>query len=400
MSAASRRADAPIYVVDVGGSSPSDLQADQRRLEDVGPTLDEQQAVRAGLASLAAENGGVAITGAEDLARGLERLEAESRHYYLLGYQPTNRVSDGKFRRIRVSVRRPGVQVRARPGYFAVPADPSPDAGRDREDPARPIRRGEPTRPSPCPASPCGCRAYTFDATREGTTRTLLVSELRIDDLTFEEKKGQFSAELDVLLTVTHYATGRTLGDRPVGIQLAARSDVRGQNAWHRITQEVDLAPRRLGGQGRGPGPPERGHRKRHPLAGRARRGELAGLLSGAERRRVGRPEPRSCSTRCRSRDGRSPRPAGSTASSRSTTRPRTRRRAFRASPPASPSCDPVARSSGRGRSCRSSRCPTAGWRSSSRCRCAASSRATTTSSSGSRTGSRAGRRSCASRSR
>ena len=125
VSAASRRADAPIYVVDVGGLRPSDLQADQRRLEDVGPTLDEQQAVRAGLASLAAENGGVAITGADDLARGLERLEAESRHYYLLGYQPTNHVPDGKFRRIRVSVRRPGVQVRARPGYFATPADTS-----------------------------------------------------------------------------------------------------------------------------------------------------------------------------------------------------------------------------------------------------------------------------------
>ncbi len=84
--------------------------------------------------------------------------------------------------------------------------------------------------------------SYAFDA-RRGATRTLLVSELRIDDLSFESKDGQFSAELDVLLTLTHYASGRTLGDRPVGVKLAARSDVRGQNAWHRITQEVDLVP-------------------------------------------------------------------------------------------------------------------------------------------------------------
>ena len=242
VSAASRRADAPIYVVDVGGLRPSDLQADQRRLEDVGPTLEEQQAVRAGLASLAAENGGVAITGADDLARGLEKLGAESRHYYLLGYQPTNHVSDGKFRRIRVSVRRPGVQVRARPGYFATPADTSANTGGNREDPARQIREAADA-PFALPGIALRMSAYAYDATREGTTRTLLVSEIRIDDLTFEETKGQFSAELDVLLTVTHYATGRTLGDRPVGIQLAARSDVRGQNAWHRITQEVGLLP-------------------------------------------------------------------------------------------------------------------------------------------------------------
>ena len=276
VSAASRRAEAPIYVVDVGGLRPSDLQADQRRLEDVGPTLDEQQAESAGLAAIAAESGGFAITGADDLARGLERLEAESRHHYLLGYQPTNPIPDGKFRRIRVSVRRPGVQVRARPGYFALPTDPSPDTGPGREDPAQRMREAADA-PFALPGIALRMSAYTYDTTREGTTRTLLVSELKIDDLTFEEKEGQFSAELDVLLTVTHYATGLSLGDRPVGIQLAARSDVRGQNAWHRITQEVEPASRRLGGQDRGPGPPERGHRKRHPLAERAAAGGAGG---------------------------------------------------------------------------------------------------------------------------
>ena len=242
VSAASRRADAPIYVVDVGGLRPSDLQADQRRLEGVGPTLDEQQAESAGLAAIAAECGGFAITGANDLARGLERLEAESRHDYLLGYQPTNPIPDGKFRRIRVSVRRPGVHLRARPGYFALPTDASPDSGPGREDPAQRMREAADA-PFALPGIALRMSAYTYDTTREGTIRTLLVSELKIDDLTFQEKEGEFSAQLDVLLTVTHYATGLSLGDRPVGIQLAARSDVRGQNAWHRITQEVSLLP-------------------------------------------------------------------------------------------------------------------------------------------------------------
>ena len=288
VSEASRRADAPIHVVDVGGLRPSDLQADQRRLEDVGPTLDEQQAVRAGLLGIATDNGGVVIGGSEDLVRGLERLEAESGHVYLLGYQPTNRVSDGKFRRILVSVRRPGVRIRARPGYFATSEIPSPAVASSREDPAGRLRAAKDA-PFALPGIALRMSAYTFDATREGTTRTLLVSELRIDDLTFEETKGQFAAELDVLLTVTHFATGRTLGDLPVGIKLAARSDVRGQNAWHRVTQEVNLLPgawaakvvvrdRRSGVIG------SVTHSLDVPGAG-----EMARLLSGAQRRGGGR---------------------------------------------------------------------------------------------------------------
>lgn len=39
--------------------------------------------------------------------------------YYLLGYSSTNTVKDGRFRRIQVRVKREGVRVEARAGYFA-----------------------------------------------------------------------------------------------------------------------------------------------------------------------------------------------------------------------------------------------------------------------------------------
>ena len=140
VSAASRRADAPIYVVDVGGLRPSDLQADQRRLEDVGPTLDEQQAVSAGLASLAAENGGLAITGADDLARGLEKLEAESRHYYLLGY--------------RADEPRLGREVPADPRVRATPRRSGACAPRLLRHPGRHLRGHRAGSRGPCSADP------------------------------------------------------------------------------------------------------------------------------------------------------------------------------------------------------------------------------------------------------
>jgi VWFA-related protein len=79
-------------------------------------------------AQLAEETGGRTIAGG-DLAREVGRLADESRSYYLLGYSPADPALDGKFRGIRVDVRRPGLTVRARRGYYAVrresPASPN-----------------------------------------------------------------------------------------------------------------------------------------------------------------------------------------------------------------------------------------------------------------------------------
>ena len=48
------------------------------------------------------------------------RVNSDLRNYYMLGYTPLNRTFDGKFRTIQVKVKRPGVTVAARKGYFAV----------------------------------------------------------------------------------------------------------------------------------------------------------------------------------------------------------------------------------------------------------------------------------------
>ena len=48
------------------------------------------------------------------------RIGSDLRSYYLLGYTPKNEPFDGRFRKIAVRVKRKGVDVRARSGYFAV----------------------------------------------------------------------------------------------------------------------------------------------------------------------------------------------------------------------------------------------------------------------------------------
>ena len=71
------------------------------------------------LASLSQDTGGRTFYDLNDLGEAFQQIQAENSSYYLLGYSPKNTRSDGKFRRIRVEVDRPGVKVEARPGYFA-----------------------------------------------------------------------------------------------------------------------------------------------------------------------------------------------------------------------------------------------------------------------------------------
>jgi VWFA-related protein len=111
------RANASFYTVD-----PRGLPAfDNEITANVPPALDHAQ-LRGRLITLQtlAENtDGIAILNSNDIERGLQRVAADLTSYYLLGYYSTNAKLDGRFRKIGVRVKRPGVAVRARRGYLA-----------------------------------------------------------------------------------------------------------------------------------------------------------------------------------------------------------------------------------------------------------------------------------------
>jgi len=79
-----------------------------------------RQDPRTGLGELAEDTGGLAFDSTNNLREGFERIETDQRNYYLIGYVPANDAFDGRFRAIDVKVKRPGVTVSARKGYFAV----------------------------------------------------------------------------------------------------------------------------------------------------------------------------------------------------------------------------------------------------------------------------------------
>jgi VWFA-related protein len=81
--------------------------------------INSLQDSRETLATLATDTGGRTFYDLNDFSPAFQEVQRENSSYYLLGYSPTNTRSDGRFRRIRVEVDRPGVKVESRPGYFA-----------------------------------------------------------------------------------------------------------------------------------------------------------------------------------------------------------------------------------------------------------------------------------------
>lgn len=79
------------------------------RVNDGMSTMDAESALRL----LADQTGGVAIIGRNNLALALERIEADWKTYYSLGYE-SEHSKPGEPRKISVKVKRPGLQVRSR----------------------------------------------------------------------------------------------------------------------------------------------------------------------------------------------------------------------------------------------------------------------------------------------
>ena len=113
------RANISFYTVDPRGLVAFDEDIGPRRppgpIEDAARLSSRQTALR----NLAENTDGFAVLNTNNIERALERMVADTGSYYLLGYYSTNTRLDGRYRKIRVRVKRPGAEVRARPGYLA-----------------------------------------------------------------------------------------------------------------------------------------------------------------------------------------------------------------------------------------------------------------------------------------
>lgn len=118
--AAANRNNTAIYTLDPRGLATNEFGIE----ENIGPRQDQAslQATQDTLRSLADETDGRAIVNRNNLDGGLAQIVRDASAYYLLGYNSAQAPTDGKFHPITVRVRRRGVEVRARKGYWAATA--------------------------------------------------------------------------------------------------------------------------------------------------------------------------------------------------------------------------------------------------------------------------------------
>ena len=118
---AANKNNVAIYAVDPRGLAGFEydinenvsIQTDQQYLNSTMDTLRE----------LSDQTDGRAIVNRNDLDTGMKQIIRDSSAYYLLGYNSTQAPDDGKFHQIKVRLKRPGLQVRARRGYWALTAE-------------------------------------------------------------------------------------------------------------------------------------------------------------------------------------------------------------------------------------------------------------------------------------
>jgi VWFA-related protein len=86
-------------------------------------STDTQETMR----EVARETGGRAFINQNEIKVGVERAFEDEYASYTLGYYPDNKKYDGKYRQIKVKVKRVGVEAQSRRGYYAV--DPTQTKG-------------------------------------------------------------------------------------------------------------------------------------------------------------------------------------------------------------------------------------------------------------------------------
>lgn len=139
---ASVRANLSIYTVDVRGLEAlppvGDAQTASLRGNAaysgvaVANQFNTNYASQETLSALSTDTGGKAFFDTNDFAPAFQRIQSDTAAYYEISFRSTDTRRDGKFRKLTIRVKRNGVKLEYRPGYWA-PADFKHSTKEDRE---------------------------------------------------------------------------------------------------------------------------------------------------------------------------------------------------------------------------------------------------------------------------
>lgn len=249
---AATRANVSIYAIDPRGLATGmadAIEADgfvQDLSLNVGlqSMMSEFQVSQNSLRTLAEETGGFAAVNRNDYKDVFDRLVAENSTYYVLGYNPPSTKRDGKYHKITVKVKRPGLKVRSRRGY-AAPSGKAPARNAANPMNLSPAMREAMNSPIPVAGLPMRVFAAPFKGTAPNASVALSV-EFQAKDFKFTEEGGSLKNLLDMIVTpVEQKGTVRpgkrskvTLGFKPEAIEQVRAKGIR-------VLSSLELPPGR-----------------------------------------------------------------------------------------------------------------------------------------------------------
>jgi VWFA-related protein len=245
--AAATRGNLSIYAIDPRGltTGDEDLITQSGTVGDANlqSLQSELRLSQDSLRVLASSTGGFAAVNRNDLNGAFDRIVAENSSYYMFGYYSGNDRRDGRFRKIEVRVKRPGLRVRSRNGYFEArgrrPAAPTSTTALS---PAVSEALG-----SPLPIA--GMPMKVFAAPYKGTAPNAAVAfatEIDVNKFDFVEKNGIFSEQIELVHTATDSKGKVFPGERQLlSLNLKPDTLARARSRGFRMVSQASLPPGR-----------------------------------------------------------------------------------------------------------------------------------------------------------
>jgi VWFA-related protein len=251
--AAATRGNVSIYAIDPRGlagfedvTSLGGVPEDLRNESPVGGLLSELQLAQSSLRTLAAETGGFAAVNRNDFTDAFARIVRENSNYYVLGYYPANERRDGRYRRIEVRVKRPGLTVRSRRGYVA-PRGRAPETARAAAGGNIALGVANEALGSPIPIAgiPLTVTAAPFKGAG-GNAAVAMAIDLRIDQFRLVEENGVFNGRAEVTFAATdREGKPRGTGRHTLAMTLKPDTLARAREHGFRLVTQTDLPPGR-----------------------------------------------------------------------------------------------------------------------------------------------------------
>jgi VWFA-related protein len=212
------RANVSIYIIDSsglkGGVPQSSAVAPPSALAGISAAVDQESRIRTSagesifdisryeginrqqdlLFRISEDTGGHFIKNTNDFSDGLNRVDDEIRSRYTLAYRSTDQNFDGKFRKVKIELRRPDVNIVARPGYFAIPPTqvvPSSPAEREMIANFSSIEARS--------TLPISIEANSSFKAQDGSYVVPLLFDIPPASVQFAEHKGKRRLQLDVM---------------------------------------------------------------------------------------------------------------------------------------------------------------------------------------------------------